>query len=453
MNIITSILKRRNIIKWTSYLFSYHIVAVLCTLLAAKIYTNWFEPEVYAVIGKFIFIITISVGIFGNWLNTAITRYAPERIAEGKETGSFFLFVFKLVFISCMLLVFLTLLFQKQIFNYLGVPVSHYLIFIVILNIFIFLISMMLQALNKFGHSSLIKTLERVFYLFIALVISKVLFTKDPMKFLDLSLVKGIIVLLMTLIMILFSKNIISHFNIFKGKLTKNEKKDIIKFSIPCIFGVIIGLASNWIDFFLVTLTQTDFNTGLYFLAVQINNILVLAVLLPATVLTPKLTQYLTEHNTKVVDEYTNRFLPFISIIWIIGLVFVIIFINFLLEFFFSQKFLGANKYIQLLTAGSAGMMFAYSFTPIITFYKDTKKLMYTQLIMFCLNLLLAAVFIKSYQTFGICLSKAISLFLYPLIVFLLFPYVRKFYRKTIVLSFFIPVLIVLLMFFLFPGS
>lgn len=438
---ILLMMQKKNIIQWSAYLVIYNIISFLCTFLSANLFTNWFTPDEYAIIGKLTFLTTLGVGVFGNWTNFAINKYVPEYIALKKDTYPFCLFVGKIFFVSMIILSILCLIFKEQIYTYIGLKTLMPILLILLFNSFFITLMMILNALSKFGETSILRSLERVFYLAMAFIICKVLLSKDPLVFLNFTLAKGIITVALTLVVIYFSKNIYPFFKPGKERLSKNENFEILKISFPYLVTIIVFNISSWFDFFIVSTTQSKLDTGLYFLAVQINNILMLGVMIPTTVLTPKIIRYLTEGKNEAIDEYTNTLMPFAQLMWALALCLVMALSKYIIGIFFSSKFDGANIYIQIITLGNAGAMITQLFVPIVTFYKETKKFLYAQVIIVLINIVLTFFLIEHYQTLGIAAAKAVSIFCYPFVLYLLFPNLRKYYQPRVLVSFLFPII------------
>ncbi|MCK5072856.1 MAG: oligosaccharide flippase family protein [Bacteriovoracaceae bacterium] len=429
MSLISSVLERKNIMRWMGYLFSFNAFAFLCTFLTTRIFTRWYSPEDYAVIGKFIFIITFSLSFLSGWLLPALSRYVPERVAQQKSTGPIFQYILKISIIPVCIMVLLALVFHKELENYFGIlPSPIFLLIPVLLSSYVLILSM-LQTLNQFGHVTMLKIFERILYLLMAIFIAYVFYLKDPLYFLNFTLGKLIITFTISLLLVWCLPQVRSSFRNVKDFLSSEQKRDMLRFVIPCFFSMLISISLNWIDFFMVSLLKIDLDTGHYFFAQQVLNMMIAVAIVPFAAISPKLMQYLSGKNTDKISDYIHKFIPLLHVCWLSMIIFVMIFINPIIGNFFSEKYMPSAWFIRILLVGQSGMIISQCLILLMNHQKRSTRVTMIFAGTFIVNIVLAILLTPLYQAKGICIAKAISILILYIMTLVFTPSAKKFIR------------------------
>jgi len=434
-HLIEPFFQRKRFIRSSIYIFLYNVLTFIATFFIARTYTNWFSPEAYSILGKFMFIVLLAPNVFTMWIIAALVRYIPEKIAQGKPPAPLVSFVLKNLLISLFVYIMLLLIFSSYIKQYIGSSLPVLLFCLpVVTSLFLFIVNI-LQSLQLFGIMSLFQSIKRILYLLAAIIVVFVMRADDISIVIDLYTLIELLMVVTMLISLFLLQEVRKNFSLVDPGLNRDEKIDILRFSAPYFLSGIAIYITGWMDFFIISLVGNSQDTGVYYLATQIANIISTLVIIPVSVISPQLIQYLSQNNHQIIREYKDKFIPVMQILWTIFIILCLLLSEFIITKLMSDKFSGAVQFLRLLLVGYSVVMLSFAMNPVIQFYKRSGKLVGAKLLQAVLGIFLAFIFIKSVGITGVCLAKSISVMIYPVIIFILIPECRSFFNRVAVIS------------------
>jgi O-antigen/teichoic acid export membrane protein len=166
---------------------------------------------------------------------------------------------------------------------------------------------------------------------------------------------------LMTIIGLWQIRNLVS----WKFELDAKTLKKMFKFSVPLIPFTVIGyLSTNYLDAIFISQYLNKTELGIYFVAYQINGILMQFPILAGSLLMPLFVTVLSKNQDSFFKKYLADVLPLLTLIWSLACVLVAILGSFFLPFVFGKEVSNAKEILWILVISSslnAPLFFGYS--------------------------------------------------------------------------------------------
>lgn len=410
------------------------ILSKIFTYLYRIIIARQFGPEVYGLFSLAImlsswFIVASSLGLGRGLLRyIAIYRSKKEinKIRYLFRKALFSLFIIGII--AGAILFSLSPFIANTIFNEPGlVPFLRFFSLVIPLGVILTVLSATLRAYEKIGWNSFIvnilspslKVILILIFIFIGLGINAVIF----------SYVLGIFFVFLAAFFICRHKISEVFTNYVLSKKIKSQTfKEIISYSWPLLFTVIIWRVFEWTDSFLIGYFRTATEVGIYNAAVPIAMLIAVSTQLFMQLFFPLVTRSYHQGDKKTVKQISQQVGKWIFIINLPIFILLILFPEAFLNILFGPEYLGAATALRFFSIGVLFFSLFEISSRLMEVKGKSKIILFDMIIIFILNIILNIILIPPYGIVGAAIATMSSFIVLSLIFA-----VQSFYYLSII--------------------
>lgn len=414
------------------------------------IIARYFGPEIYGLLSLSLMILGWFAAFSSFGLYEGVLRYTSfyRGKKEFQKIGYLFKFSIKILIFSSIfsgiLLFFLSEFISIKIFHnsnlIIFLRISSFIIpFYLLSNVFLAAI----QAFEKIKAYTiildfiqhLIKIFLLVFFILINLNFSAVI----------VSYVSGILAIF--LISFFYCKyKLPSLFE--KYSLTAKEKskikREVLSYSWPLFFVIIVDSIFPWIDFFAIGYFKGVSEVGFYSAAVSIAYLLIFLPPLFLRLFFPMLTRYFSAKDINLMRELSKQIEKWIFIVNLPFFILMVLFPGVFINFLFGSRYLVAENSLRFLAIGYLFFSMTLVSHNLLSIIGKTKIIFIDLILVSILNIILNILLVPKYSLDGAAFSTMISQIILSFLIFfqvrhyvLIIPLRRKMF--SVVISSIIP--------------
>lgn len=388
------------------------IVIKAVGLILIPLYSNYFDIEVFGVIGLLDILFVAFSSIFGFHLYYAFFRWYWDKDYLPKQKSMFFTVLASTVFIGILLVI--IMYFSSDSISLLlfgSVKYSGVFILMVVGSAFQ-IIATVPAKLMQLQQKSKFYTLTNSLMLLInlVLIISLLMFYKREIKYIYLAQIIGFVVYF-----IIIGKFILKNIEI---KFEKRILGEMFQFAWPFVISSIYSLLLTFFDRFVLRFSSGLGNVGLYTFAYKIANSLSVVIVLPIQyAVNPIIFKKIGEPNSLRFYSKIMTYFAFIIMFFIIALnLFNFEIVHVLTK---NQEYWTSAGLLNILTFGLFFACLKDSSSMGLQIKKKTKIISVITIVVSLINIGLNLLLIPIFISYGAATSYFISQFIFFLLMFI----------------------------------
>ncbi len=199
--------------------------------------------------------------------------------------------------------------------------------------------------------------------------------------------------------------------NILSGSLDASKLfiKKIYKFSLPVFIGSLAAVIVSNIDTFILTISRSFEEVGLYQIALPTSQLLLVFVSAITVVLFPLTSKLYKKNEIENLASTVKLLVVFLFLTIIPFVVFLVVFPEVVINILFSEKYIGATQTIQILSISSIFYSIFLIFQTTLDGIGKQVMSMKNIYIVAAVNLLLNITFIPTYGIIGAAITTNIA--------------------------------------------
>ena len=248
------------------------------------------------------------------------------------------------------------------------------------------------------------------------------------------------IVLSFTVSLYFVQKKVYPYFT--KKVLRVENRREILFFSVPVLFGGILTIIITWMDTVMIGFFSTADQVGIYNVAVPLAQLMPVFPVTLLTLFMPVLTEIYSKGNkleikdtTKIINKWVFSINAFVLITF--GL-----FGKYIIENLFGVEYISASTSLLILVVANFLFFQTYASQMLLLVYGKSKLVMINSGIVALVNIILNSIFIPKYGIVGAATATGISFIIMAILqgceiykISGISPFVNKFVRITLLVG------------------
>lgn len=391
----------KRIAKDSLYLFVGRFGTSLFGLIILMILTRLLTQEQMGSYSLFLTVVNIGLILTLNWSHAGLVRFGRSEFVKKKTITTTFWTLSYLIAPFIIVAILLAFIFQKQITAFIGFDASIILLAVFLMQAITTTLTYALQSIDNMKKSSYVLFVQK--FLFAAFV------TAFLLKLLEVTLHNITIALAISFLItnLLFLATIKFRY-ITPIKVNKKKMRKIWRFCWPQLIGFSGLYIINYIDLYVIRAVLDLQAVGIYSIAYNGFTMVTGFLAIINTVFMPLAVEYREKKKPKYIRKYI-KLIPMVTIAWIVITIIGVILAPYIIQFFFSAKYIAAIPSFTILLFASIFFLISASITPILNAFDLTMYQQGFNLAAAAINIILDVSFVKAFGIKGAAYATLIS--------------------------------------------
>lgn len=336
------------------------IGGIAITFINLMLLTRVLTTEEMGKYSLFLMVVNLALVFALNWSLPSLVRFGREEYIQYGKSNQTFWATFYIYITGSVIALFLLVIFQKQIADYIGIDKGWILLLICmfILNGGISLIIKIQQSMDKMKKSAYVAFLQKLFFMAVLLFVF----------FNDFDTKLGLILIFINLSFLISLLINIPGIN-FKGlaphALNKKYLQKVWTYSWPQLIGFSGLYVINYIDLYVIRRFLTLEDVGLYSVAYNGFANIIVMIMVINTLFMPLIVEYRAQGKFHLIRSYAKK-MPLCALCWI-GLVAIGIMLSkYFIPLVFSAKYMDSIPSFNILLITTAFYFISIYLLPIV---------------------------------------------------------------------------------------